>query len=160
MTASAIGASSRYIPEGVTKFYWVTTMSNYLSPTRAELDAGTDLSPEVAETGDWSITSDAIDVPDLVATFTAQIPGKVSVDGATITMYATPTGSDARTLMARNTTGYIVKFGGGDVAGRKMDVFPVKVGSAGKPVSIGDPAHIVFTYYVTKVPAEDVSVPA
>lgn len=160
MVASNIGASSRYIPEGTTVFYWVPTITNISSPTRGQLDAGTNLTPEIAEVGDWAITSDSIDVPDLVSTFTAKIPGKVSVDGTTITMYATPTGADARTLMPRGTSGYIVKFGGGDVAARKCDVFPVKVASAGKPVAIGDPAHIVFQYTVTALPAEDVSVPA
>lgn len=160
MVASNIGASTRYIPEGTTVFYWVPTITNISSPTRLQLDAGTNLTPEIAEVGDWAITAGLIDTPDLVSTYTPQIAGKITVDGTTITMYATPAGTDARTLMARGNAGYIVKFGGGDVSGRKCDVFPVKVASVGKPVALGDPAHLVFSYAVTSLPAEDVSVPA
>lgn len=160
MAAPNIAASNRFIPEGTTDFYWVATIATYTSPSRAELNAGTRLTPEVAESGDWAITSDAIDTPDLATTFTSQIPGKITVDGATINMYSDVAQADARTLMPRNAVGHIVKFPGGDVAGRKMTIFPVKVGSAGEPTSLGDPTTLHFSYYVTKIPAENVTVPA
>lgn len=159
MTAPNISGSSRFIPEGTTDFYWVATMASYLSPTRSELNAGTRLTPEIAETGDWSITSNAVDTPDLASGFTSQIPGKVTAANTTLNMYSDTAGSDARALMPRNTTGYIVKFPGGDVTGRKMTVFPVKVGSVGEPTSFGNPTVLNFTFYVTKVPAENVAVP-
>ena len=60
MTATPISATVRYIPEGVTHFYWVTTMASYLTPTLAELDAGVDLTPEVAAAGNWGTTSAAV----------------------------------------------------------------------------------------------------
>jgi len=159
MVAPNISASDRFIPEGTTAFYWVVSMATYTSPTRAELNAGTNLTPEVAETGNWAITSGAIDTPDLATTFTSQIPGKVTVDGATINMYSDDNQADARTLMPRNTTGYIVKFPGGDITGRKMSVFPVKVGSAGEPTAFTNPTVLNFIFYVTKNPAENVTVP-
>ena len=51
-------------------------MAYYLSPTRAELNAGTNLTPEVSSSGNWGIVSGAIDTPDLATTFTSQIPGQ------------------------------------------------------------------------------------
>ena len=159
MAATPISASARYIPESVTHYYFVTTMANYLSPTRSELNAGTDLTPEIASTGDWGITSAAVDTPDLATLFTSQIPGKISVGNSTIDMYADSTSADVRTLLPRNTVGFIVKFPEGDVTGRKMDVFPVKVGSQAKPTNLGNPSVIQLAFYVTKVPAENVTVP-
>lgn len=159
MVAPNISASDRFIPEGATDFYWVVTIANYLSPSRAELNAGTRLTPEVADSGNWAITSNAIDTPDLATTFTSQIPGKITVDGSTLNMYSDDNQADARTLMPRNAVGYIVKFPGGDITGRKMSVFPVKVGSAGEPTSFGNPTVLEFSYYVTKIPAENVTVP-
>ena len=35
MAAPPITGSTRYIPEGVTHFYFVSSIANYLSPTRA-----------------------------------------------------------------------------------------------------------------------------
>jgi hypothetical protein len=160
MAAPAIAGSNRFIPEGSTQFYWVPTMANYLSPTRAELNAGTDLTPELAESGDWAITSDAVDTPDLKTLFTSQIPGKITVDGSTLNMYSDVAAADARSLMPRTTVGYVVKFPGGDIAGRKMTTFPVKVGSAAEPTSFGAPTTLNFTYYVTKIPGENLTVPA
>ena len=159
MTAPPISASARYIPEGLTHYYFVAAIANYLSPTRAELNAGTDLTPEVASTGDWGITSAVIATPDLATLFESQIPGKVSVSNSTINMYADSTSADVRTLLPRGTVGYIVKFPEGDVTGRKMDVFPVKVGSQAKPTALTNPSDIIFTFYVTKTPAENVAVP-
>ena len=160
MAAPPIGASSRYIPEGVTHYYFVAAIANYLSPTRAELNAGTDLSPEIASTGNWGIISGSIDTPDLATLFTAQIGGKVTIDGPTIDMYADSTSADVRTLLPRGTTGYIVKFPEGDVAGRKMDVFPVKSLAQAKPTNLTNPSVIQLQFAVTKIPAENVTVPA
>lgn len=159
MAAPNISASNRFIPEGTTAYYFVTTMANYLSPTRAELNAGTNLTPEIADPGDWTITSNAIDTPDLATQFTSQIPGKITTDGTTISMYSDVAEADARALMPRNTVGFIVKFPGGDVTGRKMTVFPVKVGSVGEPTNFSEPTKLNFTFYVTKIPAENVTVP-
>lgn len=159
MAAPNISASDRFIPEGTTDYYWVVTMANYLAPTRAELNAGTRLTPEVASSGNWGITSNAIDTPDLATTFTSQIPGKITVDGSTLDMYSDDNQADARTLMPRNAVGFIVKFPGGDITGRKMTIFPVKVGSAAEPTSFGNPTVLNFSYYVTRIPAENITVP-
>lgn len=159
MAAPNIAASDRFIPEGTTVYYWVVTFASYLSPTRAELNAGTNLTPEVANSGNWAIISNAVDAPDLATTFTAQIPGKVTVDGPTLDMYSDDNQADARALMPRNAVGNIVKFPGGDITGRKMTVFPVKVGSVAEPTSFGNPTVLSFTYYVSRIPAENVTVP-
>ena len=44
-----------------------------------------------------------------------------------ITCYLSQNAVDARTLLPRGTTGYIVLFWEGDVVGQKMTVFPVTV---------------------------------
>src|SRR5215468_8682616 len=137
MAAPPISASSRYIPEGVTKYYFVTSIANYNSPTRAELNAG----------------------PDLATLFTAQIAGKVTVDGPTIDMYADGTSTDVRTLLPRGTVGNIVKFPEGDVTGRKLDVIPVKALAQAKPTALTNPSVIQLQCAVTKRPAENVTVP-
>jgi hypothetical protein len=159
MVAPNISASDRFIPEGATMFYWVVTMASYLAPSRAELNAGTNLTPEVASSGNWGIVSNAIDTPDLATTFTSQIPGKITMDGSTLNMYSDDNQADARTLMPRNSVGFIVKFPGGDITGRKMSVFPVKVGSAAEPTAFGAPTELNFTFYVTKIPGENLTVP-
>lgn len=160
MAAPNISASNRYVPQGVTHYVFTPTIATLASPTRAEINAGTDLSPEMSENGGWVINSEAIDTPDYAAAFTPQIPGNITTDGTTINMYADIASADVRTLLPRGTTGYILKMPGGDVAGRKMDVFPVKVGSQGKPDAVGTPSTINLIFYVTRAPVENVTIPA
>jgi hypothetical protein len=160
MAATPIAASNRYVPQGVTHYNFLPACANIASPTRAEINAGTDLTPEMFQNGGWTIASDAIDTPDYAAPFTPQIPGNILVTGTTISMYADIASADVRTLLPRNTIGFIVKMPGGDVAGRKMDVFPVKVKAGGKPDAIGTPSTIELDFAITRAPAENITIPA
>ena len=74
-------------------------------------------------------------------------------------MYSDDNQADARTLMPRNSVGFIVKFPGGDITGRKMTIFPCKVGSVAEPTAFGAPTELNFSFYVTKIPAENITVP-
>ncbi len=75
-------------------------------------------------------------------------------------MYLDPSGADSRQLMPRDATGNVVRFGGGDIAGRRMDVFPVAVGSISKPFEMDEVPVATFSFAITSEPAEDVLVPA
>jgi hypothetical protein len=161
MAATPIAGSLRYIPEGVRHFYYCPAIATIASPTRTELNAGTDLTPEVASFGNWGVLGAEVQTPDLASRFVPSVPGLISVDGPTIGMYADSTSADVRTLLPRDTAGFIVVFPEGDIATRKMDVFPVKVLSAEKQAALGGtPATIEITFSVTKLPAENVTVPA
>src|SRR5689334_18895336 len=117
MAAPAITASIRYTSRGSTKVYWVATIANYLSPTRSELNAGTDLSPQLMDSSGWTVKSNQIDTPDAATRFTSKIPGSIDAEDSTLTMYASKNGVDARALMPQDTVGYIVLLFGGDTAG-------------------------------------------
>lgn len=161
MPATNIIASGRYYARGLTKIYYCLTVTNILSPTRGEMNAGTNLSPEVAEVNGWNITGGEIETPDLASEFTSKIPGSTSVDESSINLYADDNGADARTILPRGTVGYILMLYGGDIAGSKMDVFPIRVRSVGKPVTLGDdPSTVNIQFSITAKPAENVTVPA
>jgi hypothetical protein len=159
MPPSPLTATVRYIPPGTRKVYYVATISNYLSPTRGELNAGTDLSAEIAEMSGFTVTSDSVDTPDLSTRFTAKIPGRITADDSSISFYASSTSSDVRTVLPRDTSGYIVILPEGDVTGQKMDVFPVKVASTAVDTAMEDPAKVNVQFTVTRVPALNVTIP-
>lgn len=160
MVATPISASSRYIPPGTRQYYFVPTIASLASPTRVELDAGTDLTGEVADVSGFQTTSESTDTPDLGSRFVPKIPGRISADDSSITMYASDDSQDVRQLLPRDTAGYIVQFPEGDTAGKTMDVFPVKVASAPKLTDIEDPAKIEVQFTITAEPEENVTVPA
>jgi hypothetical protein len=162
MATSAIQASTRYFDVGTTKIYFLPAVaSGSLIPTRAEMNAGTDLSPEVAEVDGWSVASEQIETPDFGTRFVSQIPGRISAEDSSLTMYSDQEGDDVRELLPRDTTGYIMWLDGGDTAGNRADVYPVKVTSLSKMRSAEkNAAMIKVSFAITADPGEDVTVPA
>lgn len=161
MPATSIAASVRFTARGLTKCYWVATISNKAAPTRGELNAGTDLSPQLADASGWSVSSEQIPTPDLATRYTATIPGGITAEDSSITLYMSKDGVDGRTLMPRDQVGHIVWLDGGDTATYKADVYPVTVSSVSKQRSVSgeDPDTIVFSYAITAQPSENVTVP-
>lgn len=161
MAAPALSAVSKYINPGTTKVYWVPTISNKSAPTRGELNAGTDITAHIADNSGWKVESDQVETPDMDTRFTSTIPGRTKADGSSITYYCDVSGADARALMPRDTSGNIVWLDGGDVPGRKMDVFPVRVSSLGKERQAkgDDAATVEIAYAITSEPAVDVTIP-
>lgn len=162
MPTPAITASSRYINPGVTKCYYLPVVAAAgLTPTRAEMNAGTDLSGEIAEINGFTVMGNDVPTPDLTSTFTAKIPGRTEADDSSVGFYASSNSVDVRSLLPRGTSGYIMWLDGGDVPTQKADVFPVRVRSTPKSRSTGeDPAMITVQFSVTRQPAENVTIPA
>lgn len=162
MAATPITQSTRYINPATSKVYFCTTISDKSAPTRSELNAGTDLTREIQSVEGWMTTSENVATPDMDTRFTSTIPGRITADDSSLTFYADNTGTDARALLPRDTAGFIVWLDGGDVSGRKMDVFPIRVSSVGKPRSVegSDAATVQVQFSITSEPAENVTVPA
>jgi hypothetical protein len=159
MVATPITASTRYFRRGTSAAYFLASSSS--TPTRAELNAGTDLSDEVKGVDGFNVESGEIETPDMGSVFVDKIGGSLNIDDSSITFYASVNGVDARSILPRGTTGHIVLMEGGDVAGRKGDRYPVTVRSVGKPVDLGDEAAtVVISFSVTGEPVEDFTIPA
>lgn len=160
MPATPITAANRYFRRGVTKVYWCPTIANKAAPTRSELNAGTDLSNEVSAIEGWMVQSETVATPALGTTFDAKINSVTSADDSSLMFYADSTSVDVRGLLPRGTNGFVVWLDEGDVAGRKMDVFPVRVTSTPKQREMDNAAQIQVQFAVTAEPAENVTIPA
>jgi hypothetical protein len=164
MTATPIAQAVRYIHPGVSKFYFLTTIAaTNLQATRPELDAGTDLSRELAATTGFNVASNIVDAPDLASAFTSKVIGRTTAEDSTATFYMNKTGADQlRALLPRGTTGFVVICWGGDVEGNLADTFPVTVASAAKEVNLTseDPARVMMRFAITAEPAIDWTLPA
>lgn len=160
MAATPISATKRYYRKGVTKIVFCTTLADKASPTRGEIDAGKDLSGEIAEINGWQVTSAFVDTPDLNSRFTGKIPGDITADDSSLNFYASSDSVDVRQLLPRDTTGFILIMDEGDKPSALMDVYPVTVGSAPKLRTLTDPAMIQVNFSISSEPSENVAVPA
>lgn len=159
MVATPITATQRFIEPGTLRCYFVATIAVKTAPTRIELDAGSDLTAEVETVNGFSTTSNAVDAPDFGSRFTSQVSGKITAAASSLQIYRSTTSADVRSLLPRDTAGFIVLFPEGDTPGKKMDVFPVKVSTASKDHSDSNAATHTIEFVITSVPAENVTIP-
>jgi hypothetical protein len=160
MPAGNITASTRYVRYGLTRVVFAPAVANVLSPTRAEINAGTDLSNEVESVNGFQVQSNFVETPDLGTQFTGKLAGRTSADDSSITCYASSNSIDVRTLLPRGTTGFILWFDEGDVAGRKADCYPITVGSIPKDRDVEAAARIIVNVAITRTPTENFTIPA
>jgi hypothetical protein len=158
--APNITASTRFFRPETTSVVYCLTVANKAAPTRAEINAGTNLRNEVSEISGFQASSGTVDTPDLGTRFTSKIPGRITADDSSITFYESVTGVDVRALLPRDTVGFLLFMPGGDVAGRKVNVFPITVASVATDWSIEDAARLVVSFTITSAPAEAVTIPA
>jgi hypothetical protein len=157
---SPLSATLRYTPpQQQRKYYWVTTIVAQASPTRAELNAGTDLSAEIAEVSGFELAGDSADAPDLASQFVAQVPARITASDSEIVFYASSNSSDVRSVLPRGTTGFVAILPEGDITGQKMEIWPAKVKSMFLDSSIEDPAKIHIQFSITKLPSQNVTIP-
>ena len=161
MPAPPISPTRRYLPPGIRKVYYVLAIANYLLPTRAELNAGLDLTGEIPEGGmtGWSLQGSTVDVADMGSKFTSQVIGRLTSATNTIDQYLDSGANDVRKLLPRTTVGYIVHFPEGDISGQLMDVFPIQVLSLAIDTNSADPGKISVQFAITKIPAISVTIP-
>jgi hypothetical protein len=138
----------------------VPAIASKTAPTRTELDAGTDLTGDIAAMAGFDPTSATVAVPDLSTRFESQIDGAITVSTSTLTMYLSDDSQDVREVLPRGTNGWVVALWEGDVSGRMMDVFPARVISAAKDPTTTNAGQITITFAITAEPAENVAVPA
>lgn len=160
MPASTIATSTRFFARGVSACIYMPSCANKSAPTRAEINAGTNLSTQIADLSGFSVTGNVIDTPDLATTFDSKIAGTTSAEDSSLDLYASVDGVDVRALLPRTTAGFILWADGGDVAGRKADVFPVVVTSNSQMRSTSDAAKRRVSFAITSEPAESVTIPA
>jgi hypothetical protein len=160
MAATPLNPTNRYFPPGTRKVYWLTACANYLTgPTRAELNAGTDLSAEISALTGWSVVSAMVDTPDMGSRFTSQVGGRLTSASNDITCYLSQNAIDARTLLPRGAAGFVVVLLEGDVSGQKMGVFPVTVVSQAPDTTTDNPGTMTFSFAASKLPAENLTIP-
>lgn len=163
MPTPLLTASTRYTDQPITRVYWVPSIAaTNLTPTRAELNAGTDITNELNDLSGWNITGEQIDTQSMGEAFRSRIPGSISADDSDLTFYASRTGADIRALTPRGTSGNIAWMDGGDTAGQKMEVYPVTVTSVAliRTATGQEATKIRVMYSITRQPGQSLTIPA
>jgi hypothetical protein len=158
ITPNQPAAITKFFAVGTTQVLWCASISNAAAPTYAELDGGTELTPVIADMAGFTVSTAFIDTPNLKERFVTQIPGRITAESSSITVYQDQLQADLRTLMPRDTAGYVVIADGG-LASAKGHVFAVKVGAVAPLRSMDGAAMLRFDFAITAQPSENVTLP-
>src|SRR5688500_14465322 len=160
MPATPLNAAERYSAlDGLEIVFLPVIAASTLIATRAEINAGTDLSTEVAEWSGFTTTSETIETPDLTR-FTGKIAGRVTAEDSSLSIYADRGADDVRDVMPRDTLGYLAFMDSGDTPTEKMDVYPIQVLSCEKVRSMEAATMLRVDVSMTRIPVYDITIPA
>lgn len=154
---------SRYMRRGISKARFAPTIANKSAPTTAEINAGIDLTGQMADISGFMFANSPIPTPDLATSFTTQIGGEDTADSSSFTFYEDDTSNPIRTSQAKGVHGYILLFpklaGASPATGDKCEVWPVVITGNNRQWSLGnDPARYVVSYAIEGVPVQDATV--
>lgn len=158
---------NRYFRRGKSKVLFGLEVTDKAAPSREDLDAAVDLSPDVAELNGFELSNDPIGTPNLADQFTPQIDGEDTVAASSITFYdrdgdgTGPGGEVIRDSVEKGTIGYVFFLPYGDTDGSRMEVWPVKSNGVNDNWSTGNEAARFNTpFSVREVPEQNAEVPA
>jgi hypothetical protein len=120
---------SRFVYEGLTNVYWLTTLATTSTPRVNELTAGVNLTNFVAKDGvAVNITTNNVDSATIAEIFDAQVVGSFGAD-LQLTMFRDDTTDTGWTTCVYGTNGYLVidRFslsGSSPTNGKKVEVWP------------------------------------
>jgi hypothetical protein len=149
----------RFFRRGKTKVRYAPTIAaTTLIPTTAEVTAGVDLTPSVAELNGFSFSNSPIPTPDMASTFTSNIPGEDTADESSIMFYEDTVTNTLQTTLAKGVSGYILIYfagiaGASPAIGDKAEVWPIQSTGPFREYSIGnDPARWGVRFAMTAAP--------
>lgn len=121
-----------YITPGLSKIFWVTTLSSTTAPSAAEVNAGTELTPAVRGMPDAPRSGNFADDSDLSSRVDRQVRGTITLGGVTLQMKRTLATETEYNALAEGDSGYLVVFrkgtaGASPAASDVADVFTVEV---------------------------------
>ncbi len=137
----------RFMQKGTTRFFFVPSLAAQATPVDDEVNAGTEVTPEVADVTGFSFVNQKIDTPDMSSTFDTSIPGSDQPDDSSLMIYERKGAASNPILaaLAKGTAGYMVIFpfgcaGDDPAAADKCDVWPVTIAGNNRAYNAGNEA--------------------
>lgn len=131
------------------------------SPTRAEITAAADVTPQLNGVNGVKLNNAPIAAPNMAERFTPQIDGPDNVDTSTLVLLDDTASSTLRTAMAKGSVGALLLFPYGDVPTKRMEVWRGKTTGVNDEWTVGDePARVEIGLIFTQTPTQTAVVPA
>jgi hypothetical protein len=132
----------------------------------AEINAGTNLTPQIGEMNGFTFSNSPIQTPDMNTKFVSQIPGEDSTEDSSLVFYEDNASNPIKTALAKDVSGFIIVFPSGTAgtnpaAADKCEIWPVTISSNSRRYTNGNEAAMYEVKFAcTLEPKIDVTVAA
>ncbi len=125
------------------------------------MNAGTDLTGQVAAISGFTLPRDVIDVTPLGSQFTVLVNSTIDVVSQIneIILFATSASNDARFLIPTGTVGFVVFLFEGDITSQFCEVWPANVNTFYFEQDMETPGEIHFQFTIMALPSQNVPIP-
>lgn len=152
---------AQFFRKGISKIRFCPAVADLAAPTRVELTAGVDLSPQVSSITGFQLTNAPIAVPNLAAIFTPQITGEDTVSDSSLTFNDDDTLETIRTALAKGTSGVVVLMPYGDVESKRAEAWPaISTGVNDEWTTDNTAAKFMVGFAITETPEQNAAIPA
>lgn len=159
-----ITKSKRFVPRGVNKIIFIPTVAGNTdgvpTPTKAEIDGGTDLTSEVFSMDGFSTSTSFVESSDVGSLFKGKLPAGAEAADSSITFNASDDGADVRTVLNELQRGYLLIGLAGTAAGKKAEVYEVVVGSIDTMKTPDETSKVVVGFGLPSKPNKNFVIPA
>lgn len=151
---------ARFFRRGRSKMKWLPAVAG-TSPTRAEITAGVDVTPAIADISGFQLENNPIETPDLSTAFNSQITGPDAAASSGVTCYDDDASATLRSAMAKGTAGFMILMPYGDSVGKRIEVYPsTSTGVNDKWTLAAEAAQVVIGFAITATPNQNGVCPA
>jgi hypothetical protein len=151
----------KFFRKGVSKIKFLPAVADPAAPTRAEITAGVDVSPQVAAINGFQLSNAPIAVPNLADVFTPQINGEDTVADSSLTFNDDDADTDVREAVAKGTVGRMLLMPYGDVPTKRCETWEVvSTGVNDEWTTDNAPARFMAGFAVLSVPEQEAVIPA
>ena len=152
--------SNAFIHRGVSRILLLPAVASLMAPTRAEINAGVNLSSSLAGVGGFALDNAVNEVVPVGSAFVEQVPGVFRTTGpCTLTLYDNLSSAAVRAACAPGFVRYVLLLPYGDVAGRRCEVWTTKIAAASDTWENGVALYRVL-FAASVFPTQNAVVPA
>ncbi|WP_406303688.1 hypothetical protein OHA61_16765 [Streptomyces sp. NBC_00885] len=163
MSLKKPATQTRFLRRGISKIYWLTSITDPKWPSRKEISEPNrfDLTNAVSDIEGWALENDPIETPDMGSTFNSSIPGNDKAENSSLTFYEDRHSDAIEQRLRKGAKGWVVLLRKGDIPGsRSVDVFPVQVATRAATYSTGnEAAKFKVDFTIIDEPSLDAVVP-
>jgi hypothetical protein len=156
---------SRAIRRGIERWFVTpATLANPAAPTRAEINAATEITDSIAAVNGFSLTANTVTTPDMGSRFDKTVAGIDSAGDSSLNMWDEildgGTTDPARDVLAKDSQLTVIRMPYGDIPTRRCETWQVTSLGVNDQIDLSAAGQYQVPFSIREVPEQNAVIPA